>query len=108
MKSGDKSKVPGLVAGQVEKKLNHKMSQYAGPRVRCKVCGDVVQSMYRHDFKWCKGKHIAVDGGSAYLKLTGQPKDYEVLDWQGMSEAENTPRGYASHDDFTKGKKSGT
>lgn len=50
-----------------------------GSRVRCKVCGDVIQSMHRHDFKWCKGGHVAVDGGNSYLKICGEPKDYEVL-----------------------------
>ena len=60
-----------------------KMSQYAGPKVRCKVCDDVIQSMFRHDFKWCKGHHIFVDGGADYLRMGGAPENAEVLDAQG-------------------------
>jgi hypothetical protein len=53
----------------------------AGPRVRCTKCKDIIQSMYRHDFVWCKCARIAVDGGSDYLKLTfTAPDDYEVID----------------------------
>jgi hypothetical protein len=53
---------------------------HAGKRVRCKKCGDVVQSMYRHDFKWCKGEHFFVDGGSAYLHCGGDMDAMEYLD----------------------------
>lgn len=36
--------------------------------IRCKLCGDVIESTYRHDFKWCKCGNCAVDGGKSYLK----------------------------------------
>lgn len=55
------------------------MKATSGPKVRCTKCGDILQSMNRHDFKWCKCKTIAVDGGGEYLKLTGNPGDWEVL-----------------------------
>lgn len=54
----------------------------AGSKVKCKHCGDIIQSMHRHDFKYCSCKTIAVDGGSAYLKMmfTNSPdEDFEVL-----------------------------
>lgn len=51
----------------------------AGYKVRCKKCDDIIQSMYRHDFKWCRGKHIFVDGGDAYLHMGGNPDDAEIL-----------------------------
>lgn len=37
-------------------------------KAQCKLCGDVVESVHQHDFKWCKCGEIAVDGGKAYIK----------------------------------------
>ncbi len=42
-------------------------------KIRCKLCGDVIESTSRHDFKWCKCKACAVDGGHAYLKRAWDP-----------------------------------
>lgn len=36
--------------------------------IRCKHCGDVIESLNVHDFKWCKCGKVAVDGGHYYLK----------------------------------------
>ena len=49
--------------------------------VRCKLCGDVIESTYRHDFKWCKCGNCAVDGGKSYLKrcFKTSPDDLEEL-----------------------------
>lgn len=55
------------------------MSEQTGPKVKCKKCGDVIQSMSLHDMKWCKCGAIAVDGGRHYLRLLGEPEDIEVL-----------------------------
>lgn len=54
-----------------------------GRKVRCKHCGDIIQSMHRHDFKRCECGKIFVDGGGSYLRL-GFPSedpddDLEVL-----------------------------
>jgi hypothetical protein len=35
---------------------------------RCNLCGDEIESTYRHDFKSCKCGAIFVDGGHAYLR----------------------------------------
>lgn len=51
-------------------------------KIRCKHCGDVIESKHRHDFVWCKCGKVAVDGGKSYLKRAFQtePKDdYEEL-----------------------------
>lgn len=37
-------------------------------KAQCRLCGDVIESTHRHDFKWCKCGEIAVDGGKAYIK----------------------------------------
>lgn len=41
----------------------------AGIRIRCKRCGDVIQSMYTYDFKYCKCGSVAIDSGSDYLRV---------------------------------------
>lgn len=49
--------------------------------IRCKLCGDIIESTYRHDFKWCKCGNCAVDGGKSYLKrcFKTNPDDLEEL-----------------------------
>ena len=37
-------------------------------RIKCKKCGDIIESMNRHDFKWCSCGECAVDGGHDYLR----------------------------------------
>lgn len=43
-------------------------------KIRCKVCGDVIESTYRHEFVWCKGQHCYVDGGYDYLRRGWVPE----------------------------------
>lgn len=57
-----------------------------GPKARCKKCGDVVQSMDRWNFKWCKGKHFALDGGDSYTKIVGDINSIEWLEKEEKSE----------------------
>lgn len=52
----------------------------AGPRVMCTVCGSIIRSMYRHDFRYCECGRIAVDGGNSYLRTLGDPDYIKVLD----------------------------
>ena len=47
--------------------------------IRCKKCGDIIESTSVHDFKWCKCKACAVDGGHDYLKRIGDLDDWEDL-----------------------------
>lgn len=37
-------------------------------RARCKLCDEIIESNYRHDFKSCKCGEISVDGGTSYLR----------------------------------------
>lgn len=52
-------------------------------KIKCKNCGDIIESFHRLDFKWCACGQCAVDGGHAYLKRaykTDSPEDaYEEL-----------------------------
>lgn len=43
----------------------------AGPRLQCTECGDIIQSMFRHDYKNCKCGSIFIDGGDAYTRWGG-------------------------------------
>jgi hypothetical protein len=48
-------------------------------KVRCKLCGDIIESKYTYDFKWCKCNNVAVDGGTEYLRRCGNRGDMEEL-----------------------------
>ena len=37
-------------------------------KIRCKRCGDIIESKTAHDFKFCKCGVVAVDGGKEYLR----------------------------------------
>lgn len=36
--------------------------------VRCKVCGDVIESTHRHDYRVCSCGNAKVDGGHEYQR----------------------------------------
>jgi hypothetical protein len=44
-------------------------------KIQCKKCKDIIESKHVHDFKWCKCRSIAVDGGLAYLRRIGNFED---------------------------------
>lgn len=46
-------------------------------RIKCKKCGDVIESKSVHDFKSCKCGAVAVDGGHCYLRRCGNRDDWE-------------------------------
>lgn len=42
-------------------------------KVRCCVCGEILESKYRHDFEQCACvNETFVDGGNAYLRIGGK------------------------------------
>ena len=47
--------------------------------IRCKKCGEVIESKSRHDFKWCKCGACAVDGGTDYLRRVGYRNNWEEM-----------------------------
>lgn len=51
--------------------------------IRCKKCGDIIESKTIHDFKFCSCGSCAVDGGHDYLRRCGN-----LGDWEELSEAE--------------------
>lgn len=50
----------------------------AGPKVLCRTCLDLIQSMHRHDFVTCSCGAISVDGGSDYTRILGLPENYVI------------------------------
>ncbi len=46
--------------------------------LKCKKCGDIIQSKHRHDMVWCKCHSIAIDGGDDYFRWAGNKDDIEV------------------------------
>ena len=37
-------------------------------QIKCAHCGDVIESIHRHDFRTCKCGTVSVDGGHDYLR----------------------------------------
>ena len=56
--------------------------------IRCRKCGEVIESRSVHDFKFCSCKACAVDGGREYLRRCGNRED-----WEEMAEVEEDPDG---------------
>ena len=46
-------------------------------RIRCRKCGDIIESKTVHDFRICACGACAVDGGRDYLRRCGNPEDWE-------------------------------
>lgn len=56
-------------------------------RIQCKKCGDIIESEYTHDFKFCSCGAVAVDGGHEYMKRSAM----SLLDYQDLSEVVRDP-----------------
>ena len=48
-------------------------------KIKCLKCGDIIESVTVHDFKWCSCKECGVDGGKEYLRRVGNIEDIEEL-----------------------------
>ncbi len=46
-------------------------------RCQCLLCGDVIESKYRHDFVSCKCRAIFTDGGKDYIRRGA--KDFNMI-----------------------------
>ena len=47
--------------------------------IKCKKCGDIIESKSVHDFQMCSCGSCYVDGGHDYVRIGGNFKDIEVL-----------------------------
>lgn len=48
------------------------MEQKIKNKIKCKKCGDILESKTRHDFRYCSCGSVAVDGGQDYMRRVGQ------------------------------------
>lgn len=58
---------------------NGAMKMIISNKIKCKFCGDIIESKNRHDFKFCSCGKCAVDGGHDYLKRSysgSNPEEY--------------------------------
>lgn len=53
------------------------MKKIAVNCVKCLKCNDYIYSQSRHDFCYCSCGSIAVDGGTDYLKRSGDINNYQ-------------------------------
>ncbi|MFA5132531.1 MAG: NADAR family protein [Candidatus Paceibacterota bacterium] len=76
--------VGGTLDDVYEKKSENERRQQDEKVVRniakCKKCGDVIESKYRHDFVQCKCGAIFVDGGHDYYRRGGNLEDFDEID----------------------------
>jgi hypothetical protein len=47
--------------------------------VRCNSCKTVALSIHVHDFRSCLCGKVSADGGTEYLKRSGEPHDIEDI-----------------------------
>lgn len=66
------------------------MNKITVNKIRCKKCGDIIESKTVYDFKSCKCGSVAVDGGHNYLRRVGNLEDWEDLSEYEVIEDENT------------------
>lgn len=50
-----------------------------GERIRCRKCGNILQSKYRHDFQMCKCGSCYIDGGNDYCRVGGEKEKIKSL-----------------------------
>lgn len=56
-----------------------KKEEIISNKIKCKKCGDIIESKSTNDYKRCSCGVVAVDGGKDYLKRIGKEEDYIEL-----------------------------
>ena len=49
--------------------------------IKCKNCNTIIYSRATHDFHWCPCGRCAIDGGFEYIKITGDRRDWEFVEY---------------------------
>lgn len=81
---------PNYIPPATRKPTRKPMRKLKRNAIKCKHCGDVIESTYGHDFKWCSCKMVAVDGGKGYTRrlFTNSLEDFEELsEWEDEADA---------------------
>lgn len=66
-------------------------------RARCLVCGDIIESKYRNDFRTCSCGNLSVDGGQDYIR-----RGYLSDMWENMNVIEEERSAHGRPDRQTK------
>lgn len=53
------------------------MRKIKSNKIRCRKCGEIIESVSVHDFKFCKCGAVAVDSGHEYLRRCGNLENFE-------------------------------
>ena len=62
---------------------NEKKKRLLRNRIKCKKCGDIIESKSVHDWVPCKCGACFVDGGLFYSRIGGNLEDIEMLqEWE--------------------------
>lgn len=56
-----------------------KKEEIISNKIKCKKCGDIIESKSTNYYKRCSCGVVAIDGGKDYLKRIGNEEDYEEL-----------------------------
>lgn len=56
-----------------------KKEEIISNKIKCKKCGDIVESKSTNDYKRCSCGAVAVDGDTEHLKRIGNENDYIEL-----------------------------
>lgn len=56
-----------------------KKEEIISNKIKCKKCGDIIESKSTNDCKKCSCGTVAVDGGKDYLKRIVNEEDYEDI-----------------------------
>lgn len=70
--------------GKRSKKMQKKLKRN---RIRCKHCGDIIESINTYDFQKCKCGAVGIDGGLDYAKRT-YGSNLAELHYEELSEYE--------------------
>ena len=61
------------------------MAKIIHNRIKCKLCGDIIESKHRHDFVRCKCGACFTDGGHDYIRR-GWEAGLEEVPYEEMDE----------------------
>ena len=64
-------------------------------RIRCKKCGDIIESTSVHDFKQCSCGAVYVDGGHNYLRRGFKNSDDDFEELSVVEETEQNNQAMA-------------
>lgn len=56
-----------------------KKEEIISNKIKCKKCGNIIESKSTNDYKRCSCETVAIDGGKDYLKRIDNEEDYEEM-----------------------------